>query len=56
MPNLHDDNFMDELSRRAAEEFEPDHEVHSWEKLRPQLDVAMPQKKERKRRFIFFIF
>jgi len=56
MQNLHDDNHLDELSRRAAEEFEPDHELHSWDKLRPALDAALPQKKERKRRFLFWIF
>jgi hypothetical protein len=55
MQNLQDDNHLDNLSRLAAEEFEPDHELHSWEKLRPQLELALPQKKERKRRFFFFI-
>lgn len=53
--NLHDDNHLDELSRRAAEEFEPDHGLHSWDKLRPPLDAALPQKKERKRRFFFWL-
>lgn len=58
MQNLHDDKHMDDLSRQAAEAYQPDQDLHSWESLRPQLEAALPQKKERKRRFlvIFFLF
>jgi hypothetical protein len=56
--NLHDDKNLDRLSREAAEQFEPDQELHSWEKLHPRLDAALPQKKERRKRafIIFFLF
>lgn len=58
MQNLHDDNHLDNLSRKAAENFEADQDMHSWEKLHSRLDAVMPEKKERKRRFIviFFLF
>lgn len=58
MQNLHDDNYMDDLSRQAADDYQPDQDLHSWESLRPRLEAALPQKKERKRRFliIFLLF
>lgn len=58
MQNLHDDKNLDDLSRRAAEDYEPDPDLHSWESLRPGLEAALPQKKERKRRFlvVFLLF
>lgn len=58
MQNLHDDNYLDDLSRKAAEQFQPDQELHSWQKLRPRLEAVLPRKKERKRRFlvIFLLF
>jgi hypothetical protein len=58
MQNLHDDKYLDDLSRRAAEDYEPDQDLHSWESLRPGLEAALPQKKERKRRFLvwFLLF
>lgn len=56
MQNLHDDNHLDELSRQAAEQFEPEQGLHSWDTLRPQLEAALPQKKERKRRFFLILF
>ncbi|HYF33613.1 MAG TPA: outer membrane beta-barrel protein [Chitinophagaceae bacterium] len=56
MPNLHDDNHLDNLSRKAAEEFQPDQELHSWQKLHPHLEAALPQKKESKRRFLIILF
>ena len=52
MQNLHDDNHLDNLSRDAAEHFELDGDLHSWQKLHPKLDTALPEKKERKRRFL----
>ena len=55
MQNLHDDNHLDNLSRQAAEHFEPDGDLHSWHQLKPKLDSALPEKKERKRRFLFIL-
>ena len=55
MQNLHDDNSLDNLSRKAAEQFEPDQGTHSWQKLEPRLDAELPQKKEKKRRFLIII-
>lgn len=56
MQNLQDDNHLDNLSRKAAEDFQPDQGLHSWEKLSARLDDALPQKKERKRRFLIILF
>lgn len=58
MQNLHDDKHLDDLSRQAADEYQPDQDLHSWESLRPGLEAALPQKKERKRRFlvVFLLF
>jgi hypothetical protein len=55
MQHLHDDNHLDGLSREAAERFETDPSLHSWDKLQSKLDAALPQKKEKKRRPFFFI-
>ena len=46
MQNLHDDN-LDNLSRKAAEQFELDQDVHSWQQLQSRLDTVLPQKKEK---------
>lgn len=56
MQNLHDDKNLDSLSRDAAENFQPDASLHSWEQLKPGLDKELPEKKEKKRRIIFFLF
>lgn len=56
MQNLHDDKNLDRLSREAADEFTPDHSLHSWEQLKAGLDKELPEKKEKKRRFIFILF
>ncbi|HEY0679488.1 MAG TPA: porin family protein [Chitinophagaceae bacterium] len=56
MQNLQDDNHLDRLSREAAEQYEPDQQLHSWDKLQPALDIALPQKKEKKRWFLILIF
>jgi hypothetical protein len=56
MQNLHDDKNLDRLAREAADEFQPDDSLHSWEKLKPGLDRELPEKKEKKRRLIFFVF
>jgi Outer membrane protein beta-barrel domain len=54
--NLHDDKHLDRLSREAAEQFEPAGDLHSWEKLHPRLEAALPQKKDRRRRGFFILF
>lgn len=56
MQHLQDDNSFDHLSRDAADQFEPDQQLHSWEKLLPHVEAALPQEKERKRRFIILFF
>jgi hypothetical protein len=56
MQNLHDDKNLDRLSRDAAENFQPDASLHSWEQLKTGLDRELPEKKKKKRRIIFFLF
>jgi len=55
MQNLQDDKFLDDLSRDAAERFETDPGMHSWDKLVPRLEVELPQKEEKKRRYLIII-
>lgn len=56
MQNLHDDKNLDRLSRDAAENFQPDPTLHSWDQVKPGLDKELPEKKEKKRRLIFILF
>ncbi|MGB8193305.1 MAG: outer membrane beta-barrel protein [Chitinophagaceae bacterium] len=56
MQNLHDDNHLDDLSRDAADHFEPDQQLHSWNKLHARLEKELPVEKEKKRRYFFILF
>ncbi len=50
-----DDNNLDRLSAEAAEHYHAPGNP-SWESLEQVLDIELPQKKEKKRRGLFFFF